>query len=111
MDKQYGISLKGTALLQGSDLVDNPNLNDYGRILLAPAAAYLDAVEQAKSTDPSIRTPGIVKAEVLGSDIAKLFDMVNGLHALDAIADGKIPNKGIAQAKLWPVIQKHYSQN
>ena len=103
-------TMAGMALRGGDpQLLTNPHLGDYADILLQPPLVeYFAALIQMADANPQVsamardRINGM--SPELQTAIQRLYTEVQQLHTLDAIADGKIPNKSFVKGRLVPLI-------
>ena len=86
------------------ELLTNTHLEDYGDILLPPFLVYMNALRQMKDENPQVAAMGRQRYNAMTPGIRRLVSTVNHLHGLDAIADGKIPNKSFVDGRLVPLI-------
>ena len=102
--------------LMGGDLevLMNPHFGEYADILLQPPIVeYVSALRQMRDANPQVAEMARERinrmSPELRTEIQRLFSIVQHLHSLDAIADGKIPNNSFVKGRLVPLITSRSS--
>jgi|SRR3989344_5388337 len=93
--------------LRGGDpeLLMNPHLGDYADILLPTFLSYATALRQSRDKDPQVEAKGLATVRAMTPEIQRLCSVVQNLHRLDAIANGRIPNNSFVKDRLIPLIR------
>ena len=91
------LSLKGLALLSDPQLLANPHLLDYDRVLAEPLMKYFIALRRTRSRDQRVSIDAQAEVERMALEIQPLLELVNRMHAVDVgprqIANRKFANR------------------